>query len=282
VTTTKGARLDCPAARFVQWKAVLTAAAGESPELESVDVAYLPKNLEPRVEEIEITPPNFKFPSPSMISSGPATLSLPPMGKRRSEGSGGSGESITSTPMLTYSKGTMSVRWAASDPNGDALTYALEIRGEKETTWKLVKDKLRDKYWSFDGTALADGEYRVRVTASDAPGNPPAEALTGQLESDPFTIDNTPPVLTGPTVTRTGSRIEVKWRAADALNDIKEAEYSLDGGDWIVAAPVGRLSDSLELEYVLTLDGVAAGEHTVAVRVSDDYENQVAGKVVVK
>ena len=46
-------------------------------------------------------------------------------------------------------------------------------------------------------------------------------------------------------------------------------------------APVTRLSDAPELDYDLTLDA-GAGEHTVAVRVQDDYDNQAAEKVVVK
>ena len=58
------------------------------------------------------------------------------------------------------------------------MIYTVEIRGEKETQWKLLKDKVAEKYLSWDSTAFPDGEYRLRVTASDAPGNPPAEALT--------------------------------------------------------------------------------------------------------
>ena len=46
-------------------------------------------------------------------------------------------------------------------------------------------------------------------------------------------------------------------------------------------APVSRLSDALELDYDLTLDA-PAGEHTVAVRVEDDYGNVGIEKVVVK
>ena len=42
-----------------------------------------------------------------------------------------------------------------------------------------------------------------------------------------------------------------------------------------------RLSDAPELDYELTVDA-AAGEHTIAVRVQDDYDNQAAEKVVVK
>ena len=55
--------LAAPPARFIQWKATLTAAGAQSPELESVDVAYLQRNVAPRIEAIEITPPNYKFPS---------------------------------------------------------------------------------------------------------------------------------------------------------------------------------------------------------------------------
>ena len=56
----------------------------------------------------------------------------------------------------------------------------------------------------------------------------------------------------------------------------------MDGGDWTLAAPVSKLSDSLDLTYDLTLDHVSPGEHTLAVRVEDDYDNQSADKAVVR
>jgi hypothetical protein len=274
----KGGRAASPAARFVQWKATLT---GGSPELDSVDVAYLPKNLEPRIDEIETTPPNYRFPPSStpMIAFQP-TLSLPPIGKRAGGGGGFPG-SMDSTPAMQFAKGFIGTRWAASDPNGDPLVFTVEIRGSGETEWKLLKDKVTERYLSWDSTAWPDGEYRVRVTASDAPGNPPAEALTARMEGSPFWIDNTPPKVTAPVAARTGGKLQVKWHAADALNNIAKAEYSLDGGEWKVAAPVTRLSDAQELDYELTLDA-GAGEHTIAVRVEDEYGNQAVEKTVVR
>jgi hypothetical protein len=269
--------MTSPAARFVQWKATL---AGGSPELDSVDVAYLPKNLEPRVEEIEATPPNYRFPPASTpLIVFQQSLSLPPMGKRG--GAGGGSMSLDSTPAMQYAKGFIGARWAASDPNGDALVFTVEIRGTGETEWKLLKDKVSERYVSWDSTAYPDGEYRVRVTASDAPGNPPAEALTARLESSPFWIDNTPPKITALVTSRAGGKLQVKWHAADALNNIAKAEYSLDGGDWKAAAPVTRLSDAQELDYELSLEA-GAGEHTVAVRVEDEYGNVAVEKSVVR
>jgi hypothetical protein len=189
--------------------------------------------------------------------------------------------SSDSTPAMQFAKGFIGARWAASDPNGDPLVFTVEIRGVGETEWKLLKDKVPERYLSWDSTAYPDGEYRVRVTASDAPGNPPAEALTARVESSPFWIDNTPPKISGLAAARSGAKLQVKWHAADALNNIAKAEYSLDGGEWKVAAPVTRLSDSQELDYELNLDA-AAGEHTIAVRVEDEYANQAAEKVIVR
>jgi len=44
---------------------------------------------------------------------------------------------------------------------------------------------------------------------------------------------------------------------------------------------VTKLSDSLELDYALSLNA-GPGEHTIAVRVSDANDNQAVEKVVVK
>ena len=281
VENTKGGRIAAPAARFIQWKATLTAGSAQSPELESVDVAYLQRNVPPRIEAVESTPANYKFPAPPIPSPLPPTLALPPMGKPASN----SGQSLSldsATPSMQYAKGFTGARWAAEDDNGDSLIFTVEIRGVHETNWMPLKDKLKEKYLSWDSTVFPDGEYRLRVTASDLPGNPPAEALSTSMVSDPFLIDNTPPHIASLAASASGGKLHATWSAADALSDIRKAEYSLDGGDWTLVAPVTGLSDSLELSYDLTLDHIAPGEHTLAVRVEDDYENQSVEKAVVR
>src|SRR5262249_16497315 len=154
--------------RFVQWKATLNGeGSGKTPELESVDVAYLPKNVEPRIDEIEMTPPNYKFPAPTSTSVNSSslspTLSLPALGRRPSPSVP---ELTTTTPSMQLAKGYVGARWLASDPNGDSMAYRVEIRGVNENEWKLLKDKVPEKYVSWDSTAFPDGEYRLRITAS--------------------------------------------------------------------------------------------------------------------
>ncbi len=281
-----GARVTSPAARFLQWRATLDASpAGDSPELRSVDAAWLPKNVAPEVQQIEITPPNYRFPQQSQLVLSPnPPISLPAMGK--------SGRAPSSSPFnlggdsgavsMQYVKGYIGARWMASDENGDEMNYTVEIKGEDETEWKPLEDKTTEKRLSWDSTGFPDGEYRVRVTASDAPDNPPDQALTGQLTSDSFTIDNTPPVITGLTAAVAGNKIAVRWHAADALSTIDHAEYSVNGADWTPVEPAGRLSDSKEEDYVLTLDRANPGERSIAVRVTDEYDNAALAKVVVK
>jgi sugar lactone lactonase YvrE len=279
VTGTEGASTATPAARFVQWKASLKAGPnGGSPWLDSVDVAYLRRNVAPKIEQIDITPYNYRFPAPAtqLTLSAAATLTLPAIGSKPAAARSGTEQNVY--PAMTYQKGAIGVRWTSSDENGDSLIYRVEIRGASEKAWKPLRDKIREKYYSFDSTAFPDGEYRLRITASDSPSNTPEDALQSFEESDGFTIDNTPPAITGLKAEPGGN---LRWHAADALNTIDKAEYSLDGGDWTVVDPVGKLSDAKALDYVLKLNGLTPGEHVVAVRVTDDNDNTAVEKVLI-
>jgi hypothetical protein len=284
VTLAGGAgRVASPAARFLQYRLTLTGAAdGTSPEVSSISVAYMPKNVAPSIEMIDMTPPNYRFaaaPAVTLSSLSPQSLTLPTL-SRTSTRSPGSTPSSADQPSssMSYAKGHVGARWLARDENGDALISQLEIRGVKETAWRPLKQDIRERNYSWDSTAFADGEYVLRVTVSDAPGNPPGAALSASLESDSFVIDNTPPRILNLAATRTA----VRWRAVDALNALDKCEYSLDGGDWKVIEPTTRLTDSPEHDYVLTLEALSPGEHTIAVRVSDDYENQAVEKAVIR
>jgi hypothetical protein len=59
-----------------------------------------------------------------------------------------------------------------------------------------------------------------------------------------------------------------------------KAEYSVNGGDWIMVEPTTRLIDSSELDYRIGLSSRPPGEVTVAVRVEDAHGNQAVAKTV--
>jgi hypothetical protein len=172
-------------------------------------------------------------------------------------------------------------RTLANDEDGDSLVYKVEIRGVKESNWNLLKDGVKDKYLSWDTAAFPDGEYQLRVTASDAPSNPRDQALEGMLISDPFLIDNTPPQILNLKGAIAGNKVEVTWKARDARSNIDKAEYSVNGGEWLLVEPVTKLSDSPEEDYHLVIDRTP-GEQVIAVRVTDEFDNQAVDKVVVR
>jgi hypothetical protein len=283
--TLRDGRVTSPAARFLQYRLTLTG----SRDISEVDIAYQAKNIAPAIEEVEATPANYRFPAPaspasasSNLTGSPATLTLPPLGGQSSRSSSGSSGESGSSPTLNWAKGQIGARWRAMDENGDTLTFKAEIRGVNETTWKLLRDKIRERYVSWDSTAYPDGKYVVRITASDSPSNPPDQALMAQRESDPFLIDNTPPEVLDLRASPAGAgKLELRFRAKDALSTLARAEYSVNGAEWTVVEPTTRLTDSLEHEYRVTIDR-PQGEVTIAVRVADDHDNEAVAKTTVK
>ncbi|MGA2185491.1 MAG: hypothetical protein ABSH47_20925 [Bryobacteraceae bacterium] len=276
-------KVTSPSARFFQYRLEFTPSGGILPALSAAGLAYLPRNVAPTLEQIEIAPANYRFPAPSVApppAPSPTTLTLPALGAHRQVSSAPAVEPASTAQTLTYSKGTIGARWAATDENGDPLIYRVEVRGIGEPNWLLLKDKVREKYTDIDSTAFPDGEYELRVTASDEPGNPEGEALTATLVSEPFLIDNTPPVISRLTADRSASGVHVRWHAQDAKTNITRAEYSVNGGEWKLAAPVGGLSDSLEEDYDVTIPGADVDGAMVAVRVTDDFDNSSVGRVL--
>ncbi len=277
-------RTVSPSARFLQYKIELSPAAGQSAtEVSYVEVAYLPKNVAPVIDAVDVTTPNYRFPAPVLNIPPSTSITLPAIGQERTTPTPSVEIVSSSSQSLSYAKGYQSVRWLASDENNDTLVYRVEIRGVKETVWKLLKDNIKDRYFSWDTGAFPDGEYVLRLTASDSPSNPPQQALTAVLASDPFLIDNTPPQISNLTASATsGNKLDIRWTARDARSTIDHAEYSINGGDWTLIEPVNRLSDSSQEDYHLVIDRPSADEQVIAVRVSDEFDNQAVDKVVVK
>lgn len=277
-------RITSPSARFLQYRITLDGASGgRSPGVNTVEVAYMAKNVAPQFSEVESTPANYRFSStsPLLTSSSSQTITLPALGQKTRTPML-SLASLTPSQTMTYAKGYLGARWAVSDPNSDDMRYKVEIRGIQEKEWKLLRDRIPEKFLSWDSTAFPDGEYLLRITASDAPDNPPDQSLTSTIESDNFIIDNIAPRISGLTATKSGNKLSVRWHAKDGRSVIGKAEYSLNGGEWIVVQPVTRLSDAQDLDYSVTIESAVAGEQTIAVRVTDDSENQSVEKSVVR
>jgi hypothetical protein len=296
--TQSGQKVEAPAARFAQWKAVLRSGS-PSPVLSWMSLSYLPKNVAPQIDGIAVQDPGIRIQGQSLSASiGGASQNQPSTRLRQPEAFGAtstssnSGFNSSSLQDRTSSrfdspaqgvaqKGFQSVLWSSHDDNDDELVYRVYFRGENEKEWKLLKENLHEKYYSWDTSSMPDGAYYLRIVASDAPSNPPAEALESSRESERFVVDNAPPELTGLAAGagENSGETRVRFIAKDSASAISRAEYSLDAGEWTLVYPTGRLSDAAEEHYDIPLRGLVAGEHTIAVRVYDRFENVTASKI---
>jgi hypothetical protein len=283
--TKSGTATEVPAARFVQWKAIIhDGRPGDG--IDWVSVAYLPHNVAPVIDGIVLQDPGVRAQSQTGISTGQptnVTLKMPPAPNT-------SGLIITQTgtpvkfeqpPQGTLQKGYQTVVWSAHDDNDDDLRYAVYFRGENEHEWKLLKDNLDQKFYSWDTATLPDGAYYLKIVATDAPSNPPSLALKTQRESERFEVDNTPPTIENIVVGGASGKMgdhSASFTARDTSSAIERSQYSLDGGDWILVAPTSGISDTLVEEYHFVLPFLSSGEHTIAVRAYDRFENVGSAK----
>jgi len=287
--THSGAEMEIPPARFSQWKAVIH--GGQPGDgIDWASLAYLPRNVAPVIDGIAIQEPGVRANATNIMSVGQpttVTLKLPPAPNTSGViiTQSGAAPRFEPPPQGIQQKGYATVLWSAHDDNEDELRYAVYYRGENEQDWKLLKDKLEQKFYSWDTTSFPDGAYYLKIVVADAPSNPPATALTAERISERFEVDNTPPVIEHlQAESRTAdkaSSIAVKFTARDTGSSVERAQYSLDGGDWILVAPAGNISDAPEEHYEFTISDPSAEEHTIAVRAYDRFENVGSAKTTV-
>jgi hypothetical protein len=272
--TATGEQISSPKARYLQWKAEFSGSTA-SPMLTSVTSAYLERNLRPVVESITVHPPGAAFQKP--FSTGELELAgydeAPPDG--RSAGGAGAAGTVAPSPQLgrrVYQKGLQTFVWKASDDNDDRLQFDVMYRGEGEPAWKALKRGLTDPVLVWDTSSVPDGTYVIKVVASDSPSNSPGTALSGELESTAFDIDNTPPTIQVTGVRRDGERSIATFVVEDAQSPVQRVEYSLDANRWRVIYPKDGIPDSRLEEFEVVLDGEAAGRNPT-IRATDAMSN---------
>ncbi|MGA7991225.1 MAG: hypothetical protein WCC53_07345, partial [Thermoanaerobaculia bacterium] len=267
-----------PAARFFQWKADLKPnAKGESPSIERVELTYAERNARPVLENVSVLEPGLVF---SHAGAGAGVLSVtnpdengifagldqpregaPPEGPGR----------------RLWRKGYRTLTWKGADPNGDTLRYDVDARREGGH-WFPVRRNVEDSFLSFDSTALADGRYRFRVTASDRLSQPEGEALTASEESPVAVVDNTPPVLRVESRNVEGDTVELRILATDALSPVVKAEGSVNADRWRLLQAEDGAADSPTERFVFRVPK-PEGPATLAVRVLDAAGNVVTVSV---
>lgn len=286
--TAQGERVQSPAARYFQWKAILRAATADRtaeapPLLTSVTVAYLQKNVRPRVNSITVHPPGLVFQKPYPTGE-PEIAGL-------GEGSQESRFPVFSMPLGTlqagpsgpaysrrlYQKGLQAFFWRAEDANDDRLEYAAAYRRADATAWYPLRNGLTDAILVWDTSSVPDGTYVIKIAASDAAANTPGTGLVGELESAAFDVDNSAPQISIGRVVREDNRITVDFEVKDSWSSIERVECSVDAGPWAIVYPLDGMADSTLERYTVTIP--ANGGGGIVLRAGDVMNNVATARV---
>jgi sugar lactone lactonase YvrE len=289
-----GETVACPPARFLQWKAVFQAGdKRDAPEVSWVSVAYQPENVAPVVDDIVIQDPGVRVQGFSAPPGGPATAASAQL-KTPQRTAGGANPFPNISAMLDTAskslkmdvppqgfeeKGYQSVLWSAHDDNDDDLVFSVYYRGEGEQTWRLLKDKLAQRFYSWDSAGMPDGAYYLKIVAADLPSNPASQALSNERISERFEIQNTPPRIENLRADPSAAAAKITFEATSSGLAITRAQYSVDAGDWLIVFPASGLSDGPKESYQVELPGLTPGPHTIAVQIFDRFDNTTTAQV---
>jgi hypothetical protein len=231
----RGGQAQSPAARYLQMELQI-----KSGEVDRFEVVYLPKNLSPKMEAIEVLPSGLGYvtilPPPQPLQAKSAEQLLSAAKKSEQEAA------FKPAPRFQPSegRGLRTATWKASDPNNDDLRYVVFYRADGSKVWRQLARDLKETVVSWDSSGWPDGLYYLRVLASDATDNAPGEEQTDALESELFTVDNTPPKITVQAIKNGMAEFTV---TEDASN-LKSIAVSTDGKEFKPIRPIDGILDT--------------------------------------
>jgi hypothetical protein len=255
-----------PAARFLQYRIKMTSRpGGATPSLQEVSITYSPRNLPPQITQLEFVgaaPAPAGAPSKKPSPGSPATLGSP-------------APSVTGLPELGAAlAGAVSLKWSASDPNGDKLAATGFFRTKGSTPWKPLIPRNAATSLDWDTARLPDGWYEFRLVVDDQDSATRENGLSAEVITPPLLLDNAGPVFKDVRTDPDGKgQLTVSGVVEDALSYIAVASYSLDGQPWESLRPKDEILDGLREEVFGVLKDVSPGPHEFCLMAKDRAGN---------
>ncbi len=268
--TGDGTAITSPKARYIQLKAIVSSNdEKKSPGLKELSFSYLHKNVAPDIRKIYIHNPGTYYQE--------ATEN----GKSNSNYSGSNGQGDYQAPSAgrkSHKQGYRSISWISSDDNGDKQSYSVFFKGIEEKKWRILVEDFHGIAFSWDSELMPDGEYLLKLEARDDGSNPPAMVLKTDKVSEPFTIDNTGPVVSDLVVKSTANETLISFTARDKFSNVSSVEYSLNAEDWQLTYPVDGICDSKLEKFEIRIPGSTKGLTSVVIKAEDSVKNRGFGK----
>jgi hypothetical protein len=229
------ARADAPTARYIQYRVTLgTTKPQLTPEFRQFVLRYKTTNQAPEITSLEVP-------------------------------------DLEATNVDNPRK--LKIRWSATDPNEDELTYRLYFRKDGWKDWVLLEDDFEKKEYDWDTTTVPSGIYQIKVIASDRRDNAPEEALTAERTSTRVPVAHEAPTVTLRVAGLTGDQATLEATATDPLVRLTEASFAVNGKRWYNIFPADGIFDSKAENFRFTTESLRPGTYVVMLRVKDAAGN---------
>ena len=260
-----------PAARFLQWKIELVnGRKNMSPILRNVKISYLQENLPPDIIAINVSGSDEK-----KDNSGNASKSK--------------GQELTSAQVSIQSNseklpdGKRTLQWKANDVNGDQLLFHLFFQQKEEKGWRTLKKSVTRNSYKWDSRMMPDGEFRIKIVASDEKSNPVNMCKKTEKISDWFVIDNSGPQIDKVKLNKVaGDSLHISFRVTDEFSPVNVVEFATNVQKWQLVYPNDFICDSKTEYFDFKIAGPAHGIYSVVVKATDSFNNIGFNRSIVK
>ncbi|MBC8186096.1 hypothetical protein H8E88_33860 [candidate division KSB1 bacterium] len=268
-------------ARFMQWKVELKSKKPQtSPEIKKIKVSYLRLNLPPEISSITVHPiqrkSTYRQTTPMPLDYPSISVSVQPGGVDQLPK-----ETIRPQPYRrSLTNGYRRVSWRARDENKDQLIYSLYFRFKNDKNWLLLKKDLTRSSHTWDSRSMPDGNYQLKLIASDEKSNPLNATLSAEKISDRFIIDNSAPEIKNISLNKSGAdSLQVSFTVRDDLSAIKKVEFSLNAQKWNWVYPKDQVCDTKEEMFSFRIKKPQPDYRIIVIKATDKSENTGYGRV---
>ena len=248
--TDQNRALPLEPSRFLQWRVEFPATNGDKPiRLTSVSVSAWQDNRPPVIASF--TQEYLKEIHLGMMNNHNDNITQTFRSGLQAEFS----QNSTADRLAGYERAAVgrSVRiftWEGSDPNGDRIIFDLVYRRSGERAWREILSDRAELLGSWDTSEVPDGQYDIRLTASDRLDNPGHLAAESSRNLGPILVDNTEPEISDFKLKALEDGFQVTLAARDAGGVLAGAQLRLPDGTTERLDPVDGICDSPAEKFI--------------------------------
>lgn len=194
------------------------------------------------------------------LTDSEGTVAISNVFTAKSEGLTNSLPTITDMN-ITSSKDTYTLKYKATDSNGDTLTHYISLNNSE---YSVITPTNSNNLFTYNGNGLVEGTNIIKLKLSD--GYDEVEKIVSVFRE----IANKPPTLSNVRVSISGINYKLIYTVNNESKDKIKHYLNIDNKGYEPITPVNMGNENYMFTGQLT-----EGNHKLIVKVTDDHNNEV-------